>query len=105
MSKALNKIKNCVEEGNYYEAHQMLVSVSQRLIKQNKTEEAFNLLQQGILTMLSAQQWTSALDIAERLINFLGNKSSDDSRGDYFNINFRSAPFFILRISHQGTML
>ena len=73
----------------------MLVSVSQRLIKQNKTEEAFNLLQQGVLTMLSAQQWTSALDIAQRLINFLGNKSSDDSRGDYFNI-FTSDRLFSL---------
>ncbi len=81
MSKALNKIKVCIEEGNYYEAHQMLVSVSQRLVKQKKNQEALDILQQGILTMLNAKEWASALDLAERLISFLGNDGSEDSKG------------------------
>jgi hypothetical protein len=81
MSKVLNKIRLCVEEGNYYEAHQMLVSVSQRLVKQKKNQEALDLLQQGIITMLNAEEWASALDLAERFISFLGTDASEDSKG------------------------
>lgn len=84
MSKVLNKIKVCVDEGNYYEAHQMLVSVSQRLSKQKKDAEALDLLQEGVLTMLNAKESASALDLAERLIICLGNESSEEAKGILF---------------------
>ena len=96
MSKVLNKIKTCVDDGNFYEAHQMLVSVSQRFLKQKKTQEAIDMLQQGVLTMLNAKQWSSALDLAERLITGLGNQASDDSRGFYFLLIHIRSTFIII---------
>ena len=87
MAKALSKINTCVEEGNYYEAHQMIVSVSQRFLKQKKIQEALDLLQNGVSIMVRAQQWTSALDLVERMLTCFGNEITDDFRGICHNIN------------------
>jgi hypothetical protein len=45
--KNLNNINNSIKEGKYYEAHQMLHSVSQRYVKQRKINDAIHLLHNG----------------------------------------------------------
>ncbi|KAH6559995.1 hypothetical protein BASA60_000324 [Batrachochytrium salamandrivorans] len=68
VQKVLLKIRRSVQDGNYYEAHQMYHSVCQRLIKQKKVDDAVELLYSGILNMLEHSQTGSAIDLTERLL-------------------------------------
>ncbi|KAJ8322837.1 hypothetical protein O5D80_008367 [Batrachochytrium dendrobatidis] len=69
VQKVLLKLSKSVQEGNYYEAHQMYHSVCQRYLKQKKTAEAIELLHNGIFNMLEHKQTGSALDLFERLLD------------------------------------
>lgn len=69
VQKVLEKLKNNVANGDYYEAYQMYHSVSQRFIKQKKYSNAIELLVDGCKNMLQYNQHGSAIDLSERLID------------------------------------
>ena len=88
VSKVLTKLKQSVQDGNYYEAHQMYHSISQRLLKQKKIDEALELIQDGVKNMILNQQWSSALDLLSKLLEICQNESTnvEDSKGSSFSI-------------------
>lgn len=67
--KNLNNINASIKEGKYYEAHQMLHSVSQRYVKQRKINDAIHLLHNGAKSLLNYDQEGSAFDLFKRLIH------------------------------------
>ncbi|ORX48970.1 DUF410-domain-containing protein [Piromyces finnis] len=73
--KNLNNINASIKEGKYYEAHQMLHSVSQRYVKQRKINDAIHLLHNGAKSLLNYDQEGSAYDLFKRLINIYNNES------------------------------
>ncbi|KAG4101587.1 DUF410-domain-containing protein [Neocallimastix lanati (nom. inval.)] len=73
--KNLNNINNSIKEGKYYEAHQMLHSVSQRYVKQRKINDAIHLLHNGAKSLLSYDQEGSAFDLFKRLITIYNNEN------------------------------
>lgn len=86
-ARVLGKLHETLGQGNYYEAHQMFHSVSQRLLKQKKIGEAIHLLTAGTQAMLQHGQGGSALDLFERLVEALGApgtvESPSESRGAF----------------------
>ncbi|CAG8486405.1 3691_t:CDS:2 [Acaulospora colombiana] len=62
--KVLEKIKDSVESGNHYEAHQMIRTVCRRYVKQKKYDIAIDLLFSGVQTLLSQKQSGSGLDLS-----------------------------------------
>jgi len=73
--KNLNNINASIKEGKYYEAHQMLHSVSQRYVKQRKINDAIHLLHNGAKSLLNYDQEGSAYDLFKRLINIYNNEN------------------------------
>ncbi|RKP00212.1 hypothetical protein CXG81DRAFT_19802 [Caulochytrium protostelioides] len=68
VEKTLAKLKLSADQGNYYEAHQMYHSVTQRYVRQGKLDDAMQLLTSGALDLLRHAQWGSASDLAMRLL-------------------------------------
>ncbi|KAJ3306256.1 hypothetical protein HDV03_000176 [Kappamyces sp. JEL0829] len=64
-TKILEKLRQNILDGNYYEAHQMYHSISGRLSKQKKWKEA------RAIQMLKARQEESALDLCSKLIDLV----------------------------------
>jgi hypothetical protein len=84
INKTLLKLQKTVQDGNFYEAHQMYHSISQRYLKQNKGVASLNLLQEGTKEMALHGQLNSALDLAQKFIDILAALSypvDDDLRG------------------------
>jgi hypothetical protein len=84
VSRVLLKLQKSVQEGNYYEAHQMYHSVSQRYLKQKKTADALNLLQEGARNMLLHGQINSGLDLFTRMLDVFESQAfdvNDETRG------------------------
>ncbi|RIB14577.1 hypothetical protein C2G38_1973012 [Gigaspora rosea] len=67
--KVLEKLKESVENGNYYEAHQMYRTVCRRYIKQKKYSRAIDLLFSGAQTLLKHKQTGSGVDLSLYLID------------------------------------
>ncbi|KAI8845234.1 hypothetical protein HDU78_005669 [Chytriomyces hyalinus] len=68
VDKVILKLKKSVEEGNFYEAHQMYHSVCQRLVTQNKSKDAIALLHSGAVELLNAKQIGSGSDLGLRML-------------------------------------
>ncbi|CAJ0647343.1 39_t:CDS:2 [Entrophospora sp. SA101] len=66
--KVLQKLKESVDNANYYEAHQMYRTVCRRYIKQKKYSNAVELLFSGAQTLLKHQQGGSGTDLALYMI-------------------------------------
>jgi len=62
--KSLQKLKKSVEDGNYYEAHQMYRTVARRYTKQQKYQEVIELLHSGSVSLLKQKQSGSGSDLA-----------------------------------------
>ncbi|KAG2171987.1 hypothetical protein INT43_001464 [Umbelopsis isabellina] len=62
--KTLQKLKQSVEDGNYYEAHQMYRTVARRLTKQQKYRDVIDLLHSGAASLLKQKQSGSGSDLA-----------------------------------------
>ncbi|TPX48551.1 hypothetical protein SeLEV6574_g01964 [Synchytrium endobioticum] len=75
--KVLAKLQKSVEDGNYYEAHQMYLSVTQRYLKQNAPEVAIALLHSGAKNLLVKAQVGSAADLASRLIELFQSEGME----------------------------
>ncbi|KAI8999787.1 hypothetical protein BC832DRAFT_616368 [Gaertneriomyces semiglobifer] len=74
VDRVLKKLATAVQDGNYYEAHQMYHSVSRRYLKQGKVTDAVELLYQGAKNMLVKDQLGSAADLAQRLLEVYDSK-------------------------------
>ena len=84
VNRVLQKIQASVQAGNYYEAHQMYHSVSQRFLKQKKISDAIDLVQDGAIQMLRHDQSGSALDLCSRMIDIFESFKlgvNDETRG------------------------
>ncbi|KAI9205699.1 uncharacterized protein BJ171DRAFT_64991 [Polychytrium aggregatum] len=68
VEKTLSKLQKSVEDGNYYEAHQMYNSICQRYLKQRKVQEAVRLVHSGALNLQAVREFGSALDLCNRLL-------------------------------------
>ncbi|KAI8587349.1 hypothetical protein BDZ88DRAFT_398712 [Geranomyces variabilis] len=68
IARVLAKLSKSVDDGNYYEAHQMYHSVSRRYLRTDPAA-ACELLHQGALNMLRHDQIGSAADLAQRLLD------------------------------------
>ncbi|KAJ3333004.1 hypothetical protein HDU76_012223 [Blyttiomyces sp. JEL0837] len=75
VEKVLVKLAKSVEDGNYYEAHQMYHSVCQRYLKQKKPQDAISLVYSGALNLLKYNQIGSAADLAERMLDIYNSES------------------------------
>ena len=96
VSKVLLKLQSCIQEGNFYEAHQMYHSISQRLLKQKKGPEALDLIQQGAKEMAAHGQLSSALDLTSRLLDAFDTLSmslNDEIRGFLFVVFSRETGY------------
>ncbi|RIA93012.1 hypothetical protein C1645_37012 [Glomus cerebriforme] len=81
--KVLDKLKVSVEEGKYYEAHQMYRTVCRRYIKQKKYKSAIDLLFSGAQTLLKHKQTGSGSDLSLYLIDAYNEEKmpvTDESR-------------------------
>jgi hypothetical protein len=89
IEKTIQMIEKSVQEGNYYEAHQMYHSVSQRLFKQKKIQQSLLLLTQGAQTLIKNNQLGSANDLVSRIIDIYESEQlkSDSDRGRKITID------------------
>jgi len=70
-SRVLAKLKASVEAEKYYEAHQMYRTLYFRYVSQKKFTEILELLFDGSLTFLKADQQTSGADLANLYLDVL----------------------------------
>lgn len=76
VSRVLAKCQACVDENNFYEAHQMYRTLYFRYNAQKKYEDALELLYTGSLTLLKHNQQSSGTDLASLYINTLQTSGS-----------------------------
>ncbi|KAI9096142.1 hypothetical protein DFS34DRAFT_624104 [Phlyctochytrium arcticum] len=89
VGRVLKKLTKSVEDGNYYEAHQMYHSVCQRYVKQNKIDDALELLQSGAKNMIKHNQLGSAGDLSQRMLVLFESEKlavTDQTRGRILDI-------------------
>lgn len=63
ISKAISRIDQLVNEGQFYEAHQAVRTVVARYVRQKKTEAAIQVLYGSAKLLLTAKQYASAGDL------------------------------------------
>lgn len=71
VQRVLAKLKNSVEDGNYYEAHQMYKTIYFRYKNQGKFLECVDLLYNGAITLITYNQHQSGADLAMLLLTVL----------------------------------
>ncbi|TPX35041.1 hypothetical protein SmJEL517_g02401 [Synchytrium microbalum] len=87
--KVLAKLQKSVEDGNYYEAHQMYLSVTQRYLKQNAPNDAVALLHSGAKNLLVKGQVGSASELASRMLEIFQSEEmevTDATRGKIIDL-------------------
>ncbi|KAJ8318901.1 hypothetical protein KUTeg_003992 [Tegillarca granosa] len=99
--RVLSKCQSCIDEGNFYEAHQMYRTLSFRYKGQNKYAEAINLLYEGAYKLLQYNQHTSGADLALLLIDLL-NTSLSPVTDDIIEKNYVQARYHLIH-STDGT--
>lgn len=86
--KVLAKLHKSVEDGNYYEAHQMYLSLAQRYSKQDKVADSIALLSSGAELLLKHAQVGSGSELAMKLVEtcIAGSvEPTSDSIGAHLN--------------------
>ncbi|KAI8622080.1 hypothetical protein BC830DRAFT_1163154 [Chytriomyces sp. MP71] len=89
VDKVIAKLKKSVDEGSFYEAHQMIHSVCQRLVTQEKSSDAIALLHSGAVELLNAKQIGSGSDLGLRMLDIFetnGIVVDTDSRAKILEI-------------------
>ncbi|KAI7884266.1 DUF410-domain-containing protein [Lichtheimia hyalospora FSU 10163] len=66
--KTLQKLKDSISNGNYYEAHQMYRTVARRYNKQQKYNKAIHLLHDGAVSLMQHKQYASGSDLANYML-------------------------------------
>lgn len=82
VTKTMEKLKNSLKDGNYYESHQMYRTVYNRFYKQKKYDDAKLLLADGVEQLITYGQLESAHDLGMLLLECYaktGTPVSDDS--------------------------
>jgi hypothetical protein len=73
----LQKVKSLLEEGNYYDAHQLYRTACNRYVKANNHEKAIKLLKSGAHTLADHQQYNSTIDLMNYMLElYVKNKTS-----------------------------
>ncbi|CEG73719.1 hypothetical protein RMATCC62417_09048 [Rhizopus microsporus] len=67
--KTLQKLRESVNNGNYYEAHQMYRTVARRYNKQHKYKDTIHLLHDGAILLLQHKQNGSGSDLANYMLD------------------------------------
>ncbi|KAI7856724.1 hypothetical protein BDC45DRAFT_566800 [Circinella umbellata] len=82
--KTLQKLKDSVSSGNYYEAHQMYRTVARRYNKQQKYTKSIHLLHDGAVSLMQHKQYASGSDLANYMLDTynLGNIAVDEKTLD-----------------------
>ncbi|EPS41172.1 hypothetical protein H072_4883 [Dactylellina haptotyla CBS 200.50] len=75
IEKTIARLKQRIEEGQHYEAHQQLRVVSARYIKSNQPQNAIDILSSGAQSLLQASQFASGGDLALTLLEVYSNNS------------------------------
>uniref|UniRef100_A0A0P4WP96 Golgi to ER traffic protein 4 homolog n=1 Tax=Scylla olivacea TaxID=85551 RepID=A0A0P4WP96_SCYOL len=75
--RVLAKLKASVEEGRYYEAHQMYRTLYFRYCSQQKYAEVLDLLYDGASLLLRHEQQTSGADLALLMLEVLEKSKTD----------------------------
>lgn len=70
------QIDEALKGGDFYSAHQIILSVSQRKLKAQKIKDAKQVLITGATKLADAKQLMSTLDIANRLLNIVTEDAS-----------------------------
>lgn len=68
MASTLERLRKTVEEGNYYEAQQLIKTLYFRYYSQKKYGAAKDILINGAFTMLNAKQTTCAAELIQTLL-------------------------------------
>lgn len=71
VERVLSKLKTSLENGNYYEAHQMYRTLYFRYTSQGKHELLEGMLYDGATTFFTHQQTASAVDLAKLYVELL----------------------------------
>lgn len=71
VERVLSKLKSSLENGNYYEAHQMYRTLYFRYTSQGKFEVLEGMLYDGANTFFTHQQTASAVDLAKLYVELL----------------------------------
>ncbi|KAI8369788.1 hypothetical protein EDC96DRAFT_503403 [Choanephora cucurbitarum] len=69
LEKTLEKLRNSVHAGNYYEAHQMYRTVARRYNKQTKYNDTIRLLFDGAILLMQSKQYGSGSDLANYMVD------------------------------------
>lgn len=83
-SRVLTKLRQSIEAGNYYEAHQMYKTLYFRYIGQKKYDECLELLFEGANTFVDLDQCSSSADLCTLIIDTLV-KSSKQNEETHLN--------------------
>ncbi|KAG0224787.1 hypothetical protein BGW41_004960 [Actinomortierella wolfii] len=67
-ARVLKKLEKSVQDGNYYEAHQMYRTVANRYVKSHTYDEAIELLYSGSMLLLKKEQFGSGTDLATYVV-------------------------------------
>ncbi|KAF3925844.1 hypothetical protein ABW20_dc0103221 [Dactylellina cionopaga] len=73
IEKTIARLKQRIEEGQHYEAHQQLRVVSARYIKQSNPQSAIDILFSGAQSLLQASQYASGGDLTLALLEVYTN--------------------------------
>lgn len=78
VSRVLGKLENSIQEGNYYEAHQMYRTLYFRYSGQNKLDDCLALLYSGSKLFLEKEQYSSGADLILLLLTTLGKRNNSE---------------------------
>ncbi|KAI9320065.1 hypothetical protein BX666DRAFT_1918887 [Dichotomocladium elegans] len=71
--KTLEKLKKSINDGNYYEAHQMYRTVARRYNKQQKYSKSIALLHDGAVALMQNKQFASGSDLSQYMLDTYKN--------------------------------
>uniref|UniRef100_A0A8D8S2I1 Golgi to ER traffic protein 4 homolog n=1 Tax=Cacopsylla melanoneura TaxID=428564 RepID=A0A8D8S2I1_9HEMI len=83
VSRVLNKLRNSVNDGNYYEAHQMYRTLYFRYLNQKKYADLLALLFDGAEIFFEKDQEASGIDLTQLIIDTLvksGTEGNSDNQ-------------------------
>lgn len=86
VQRVLAKLRSSIDQGNYYEAHQMYRTLYFRYSAQQQYPELLDMLYEGALLLLRNNQQTSGADLASLLIDVLDKSSTDPTDAILENI-------------------
>lgn len=79
VNRILGKLEKSIQDGNYYEAHQMYRTLYFRYSSDpNKLDQCLKLLHNGATLFLDKEQYSSGADLVLLIITTLGKRSKTE---------------------------